>query len=410
MREPFGADRRYRLQLTGLAGLSVSIVLIAFLPTRLHAQSMSMGAKNPTTPTNPTKFPVGPNLVHNPGGWSFNPSPYRTGISTTSEKNPLAEATENECTWPWWCMWSFDLSTLYEFSNQRSRVSGFSLDSNSAGIDLAATSVSCPYTSFNFEYIYSHGTGSTPGRANETVNQHLGLVSILQPLNPLWCSSWKPADLSACRLNQQLAIIAETAYGAALSSLTLPTSPVQHDTEHPFIQDCLLDYQLAWFPHRLNSCDCYTASEDHDSVTRRYPNLLFELTSGVQFSTVRLDSSSSGFSATSSGRQLDYLNGVSLTCSLPCQLGLPPRLGLVMAAEWDAPLSSDPVRGSKPDHANTAIFTTGLVYNLYPSTDDDAPKKNVLQRHLSFSLLYSYTAFDPLTETNTLQVQVSYSF
>lgn len=422
MRNPLRVNHRYGVHLRP-AALYLSVVVTVLQPNRVYAQA-SMGPQNPK---NPNGLAPVPNFVHNPDGWSVSatqaPSLTLSATpSTTEEKKrkpkaartPSCEDIQLKPVVPeptpspfkqWLRDWSFSVSTIYQFSDQRSRVGGLSWDSNFIGIDLAAAFNAKPYTSFDLSYFYSHATGSSPSGADDITNQHIGIVRILQPLDNIWCSDWKPADQSDRPWNQQWALLVRAAYGGSLGSLATPNLAFEHDTTYTFIGDTLLDYQLAWFPsryippglspddlRRLRDCDTYS-----------YPNLVFEFSTGTQFNTARFDSSSSGSSTTTSGRQFDYLNSAILTGSLPC------RLGFLVAVTWDAPFDSEPLHGARPYRANTATFTGGLVYNLYPSTDPRAFCHFDLKR-FSFSLLYSYTAFDPFTETNTIQFQASYSF
>ena len=287
--------------------------------------------------------------------------------------------------------WSFSLSTLYDFSSQRSRVGDVPLESNSAGIDLTVTALSPPFTIFDFIYAYSHGTGSAAGGAEQTINQYLGEVRILQPI---YWDHWMPAYKSGKAFNEQLAVIMDSAYGGAVGSLSVPNLLSQHDSQHLFIQDSLLDGQIAIFPTR----NCTGHNEDN------YPNSIFELSSGVRLSRFWVDPSRGNSGMTSRSRQLDYVNIASLTHSFTC------GWGFLVAVEWDAPIDSGTAHNTKPYYANTATFSGGLVYNLYPERHGEKWDCAEFWKRWSLSLLYSYTAFDPLTETNALQLQVFYSF
>lgn len=360
----------------GLFHLSVGMALIMFSAEGLHAQATdpeSTNAKNPAAVAmaNPLAPRVVTNIIHNPDG--------------------KGRAED----WGWWSKWSYSLSVLYDFSSQRSRVGDIPLESNSEGVDFTLTAISRPYTIFDFIYAYSHGSGTSGGGTSEVINQHFGEVRILQPLDFFW-TRWEPAYQSSDRFNKQLGIIMDFAYGGARDSITAPNLLSQHDTQQLFMQESLLDGQIAIFPCR----------QDREHPGYFYPNWIGELSSGVQFSKFWFDSSGAG-SATTPSRQLNYLNIASLTHSFAC------GLGFLVAVEWDAPLDSHAGHNGKPYYANTAIFTGGLVYNLYPETDSG--KRNCLRdfwdlRRWSLSLLYSYTAFDPLTQTNTLQLQAFYSF
>ena len=419
MREALKANRGSGLRLAGLLGLTTSLALIVLLPCKLDAQGMGKAPKNNTNPPNPpTSSPV-TNILRNPDGWAISPAqPGRKSAQakkspSPSPSPPCPEAKNVPRPEPstkgpfiqWLETWTLDLSTLYQFSDQRSRVGELSWDINSFGIGLAASFNAVPYTSLDLSYVYSHWNGWSPTGVHDIANQHLGSVRILQPLDNIWFPKWKPADQSDIPENHQFAILLGTAYGGSLGRLATPSFTLQHETAYSLVGDTLLDYQFAWFPQR--NVPENLPPEDRlpyrDCNTYNYPNLIFEFSTGTQYSTVRLDSTTPGASTTTSERQFDYLNSAILTGSLPC------RWGLLVAVTWDAPFDSQPLRGGKSDRANTVTFTGGLVYNLFPSTDPGVVHHPSLKR-LSLSLLYSYTAFDPLTETNTVQVQASYSF
>jgi hypothetical protein len=390
----------------GFVGLSSALALGIYLSGGLYAQATGTGSKSPPKATNPRPPPILPNFKL--GGHDGQaPPPAVGGMKRNEFVKPPAKR--------WWENLDWTLSTLYQFSSQRSRIGDGTFDSNSAIIDLSVRYNARPYTSADVSYSYSHVSGSVPTGPNVTTDQYAGFLRVLQPLNPAWCPNWKPADLETeKKLNHQLAILAGVGYGGSPGSLTLPNSPVVYNTSHTVFGDALLDYQFAWFPCR---------PAEAPDPRRLYPSLLFELSSGVQGATVCANSSSAGVTTTSSARQVDYLNIASLTYSFPC------RFGFQVAIAWDSPLDSQPLRGAKPDRANTATFSGGLVYNTYPSKPGK-PKsgeksidascnrdKTVTwwdclrdSNRWSGSVLYSYTAFDPLTETNTLQVQISYSF
>ncbi len=417
MRRTLTANRVSRSHL--IVCFSASLLLLALLSNKLDAQGMRMASKNEPNPTGlpPTGTGITP---PNHDGWGLAPGgaeepaikaarfinkpvkrKRRCPICPpeTPPCEPIPILSQNN----WWNRWSFSLSALYQFSNQRSRVGDLSWNSNAAGIDFTAAFDEWPYPSFDFLYFYSHFDGSSPAGANDVTNQHIGAVRILQPLNPIWSSNWRPADQSTHQVNQQLATLFRAAYGGSIGSLVAPNFAFEHDTDHAFVGDALLDYQFAWFPCRMDTPDakCKYLPKDKACPTYSYPSLVLELTSGPEFSTQRLDSSTSGSAITTSGTQIDYLNSATLLCSLPC------RLGFLIGVQWNAPLDSQPTRGRKPDHANTAIFTGGLVYNLFPYTK---PGIRLDPRRFTLNLLYSYTAFDPLSETNALQLQISYSF
>ena len=424
MTSPLNFGHRYGLEVARLIGLSPIIVLLVFLPDSLWAQAMGMGSKTPPNlPTAPTSSPV-TDILRNPDGWAITVPSQLGAEAPQGEAVPQGEAAPTPCPGVshlqpsgnpflrWLQEWTLDLSMLYQFSNERSRVGEFSWDINSVGIDLAASFNERPYTSLSVSYVYSHWNGWSPKGENDITNQHIGSVRILQPLDNIWCHNWRPADQSDIAKNNQLAILLGTAYGGSLGRLATPNFALLHETSYSLVGDTFLDYQFAWFPQRyvpekLFPENAGGVSEKllayRDCNTYNYPNLVFEFSTGPQFSTVRIESSGSGGSPTTSGRQFDYVNSAILTGSSSC------RLGFLVAVTWDAPFDSQPVRGGKSRRANTATFTGGLVYNLFPSTDPGVFHHPSLER-LSLSLLYSYTAFDPLTETNTIQVQASYSF
>jgi hypothetical protein len=239
--------------------------------------------------------------------------------------------------------------------------------------------------------MYSYLSGSSPAGLHQTGSQNVGSLNLLQPFYPF--RERKPAPLTTDSVNDQFAIILSADYGDSLTSTTVLQSPSIRDFARTFVGSALLDWQRAWFPNRIG---CAT-----------YPGWLFEISTGIQVDTTCLRSSDNVASTTSSGQQLTYRNIGSVTYSFSC------GLGFLVAAEWDAPLHSAALRSSEPFYANTAVFTGGLVYNIYAYRIPQDTEARSLKEKLSqwsASLLYSYTAFNPLTETNQLQVQISYSF
>jgi hypothetical protein len=394
MRSAPVANCRFRSHRAKLVCLCASLLLVALLPNKLGAQAMGNTSNKMSNPTNQPVLPFAPNFVRNHDGYAVAPA-------GTAQKGFSKEVTPPcESTSLWFSQWSATFTTLYDFSSQKSIVGAGSLNTQFVGIDLTLATDVYPYTSFDFVYLYSHGTGSFPGQTSELVNQHLGEIRILQPLNPFWCSSWRPADQSADVRNQQLAIVMQSAYGGAFGSISSPNMP-QHINEQPLSQLALLDCELAVFPLRAN-CRAKDVRQQYS-----YPNWVLDLSSGIQFTRLGSDTSGAGFSSTSSGKQLDYVNIVSLTASFGC------GWGFLVGVEWDAPLYSVPVHGTRPNHASTATFAGGVVYNVYPSTQN-TEHNNCIQKILdpkrwSLSVIYSYTAFDPLIQTNTLEVRISYS-
>jgi hypothetical protein len=289
------------------------------------------------------------------------------------------------------------LSGLYQFSDQRSRVGGVSLDSESAGSDLTIGLNFLPYTSFDLSYVYSNASGSSPSGVNENVNQHAGSSRILQPLDWIWSHGWKPVTVENQQLNWQNSVILGASYGGSFSSAEGHGLLSSHGSTYPFVGNALYDLQYTRFLHSPEGPD--------NKYVPPYPNFVIELTSGVQWSDTWFDSSSRV--STTSSRQLTYQNLCSFTYSF-CN-----RFGVVVGAEWDAPLSSAPPHGSRPYYANTAIFSGGLIYNQFPDHRTqgwDLIESLTHWNCWSISLLYSYTAFDPFAETGQLQVQISYSF
>jgi hypothetical protein len=400
MRSPLTTRLGFKPYLGCLIGICASLALTVFEPDAMYAQTGGSRSKSSSNPSNPANVILGRDLVHRPDG-SLAPlaaSVNKRNEATEFRKEALPPSPnpcdEQPC---WWSTWSFDFATLYDFSNQRSTVGNASLNLNYVGIDLTASACAPPYTSFDFIYAYSHGTGSSAGGTSQVVNQYSGAMSILQPLNYFFRSSWKPADLSCKVDNQQWAIIMESLYGGAPGSTSTPNFPIQHFTQETLVQDALLDYQRAVFPER----------KDYQKSAREYsyPNWTLDLSTGIQFTRLHLDSSGGG----SSGKQLDYLNSVNLSYSFKCMWGF------LVGVEWDAPFYSEPVHNAKPYHANTAVFTGGIVYNLYPNVPSNEDKSGSCKkgfcdpRRWSLSLLYSYTAFDPSTQTNTVELRISYA-
>jgi hypothetical protein len=305
--------------------------------------------------------------------------------------------------------WAFTLSQSYQFFNDRSKVGGISLNSNSATVDLTATDNKRPWTCIDVSYMYSHESGSSPSGINQSGHQNVGSLRVLQPI-PL-SADWVPATLSTKGLNYQLGVILSANYGKEVTSTEIPQIAAIHSSTRTFLGNALLDFQLAWFPRR-EAREGSKSEPCNGSTYSTYPGFLLELSSGIQYSTTHLKAAESGLTATSSGEQLTYQNICCATYSFSC------RFGLLAAVEWDAPISSTPLAGTQPFYANTAVFTGGLVYNIYayrnPNETDSSPAKSwqkaISLYHWSASLLYSYTAFNPLFQTNQVQVQVSYTF
>jgi len=363
----------------------LSLFLILLHPLAASAQAKGTISQNPVNPLgvpNPNyRIPVR-NIV--------SPAKGIQAQAATPSPSPSPCPPEIQPSGPLkWTDWTVTLSASYQFLNDRSRTGGLSLNSDSAITDVAAVLNRWPWTYLDFSYMYSYLSGTSPSRMSQTGSQDVGSFTLLQPWYPF--GQKKPAPLTTDICNDQFAIILSADYGDSWTSTTIPQSASIQGHARAFLGNALLDWQHAWFPSRVN---CAT-----------YPGWLFELTSGVQFDTIRLRSSNSFSAETSFGEQATYRNIGCVTYLFPC------KLGILVAAEWDAPLHSEPLRGSEPFYANTAVFTGGLVYNIFAYRTPQNPQSltDVLSPW-SASLLYSYTAFNPFSETNQLQVQISYSF
>src|SRR5260221_11752519 len=167
---------------TGLISLFSSVVFILLLPQGLHAQTKGKTPKGPVSPTN--TVPV--RIVNYP-------QPNRYGIRAGNIVTSFLQDLLNE--------WPSILSASYQFSNQRSRVGGTSLDSQSAIADFAELENAAYFTSVDIAYAYSYASGSSPTGMSETIDQHVGSLRLLQPLEPIYDKltnadpnhSWKPA-------------------------------------------------------------------------------------------------------------------------------------------------------------------------------------------------------------------------
>jgi hypothetical protein len=348
----------------------------------------------PTTLIGKTKPPV---LVNPSNPLNFGPIPnYTKPVRNSISSGAVSEFVKSSESLLHWVLdnWTLTLSASYDFLNDRSRVGGLSVDSDSAIIDLTGNLKKSPWTWFDLSYIYSHAHGTAPGGTSQTGYQNAGGLRILQPF-PLG-PDWKPAVFTSEPTNNQMAIIFSSNYGGSFSTTNIPQLSTIHSSARTYLGDALFDYQFTWFPDRKKQ-----STGDKSALDKKtYPSLLVELSSGLQFSTTRLRTSDNVSPTTSSGQQLTYQNICCATYSFPC------RFGLLFATEWDSPLYSQPFAGSQPFYANTATFTGGIVYNIYSYQRDTSD----FLSHLSGSLLYSYTAFNPLVETNQVQVQLSYSF
>jgi hypothetical protein len=320
--------------------------------------------------------------------------------------------------------WWFGISPTYLFLSDRSRVGGISANTNAALLDFTAAHNYWPFTSFDITYSHAVTEGSSPTGTSQNAHGDSLTLSILQPLDWRWDPDWTPANLhfgdyrnpkppdkpSDPTKHFQNAIILSGQYGKEYSSLGAPQTVSKHGYADPFVGSAFYDFQFAYFPHG-----------DERLI---YPNFLLEFTTGLQFSTLRFGDSAQTSAVTSISEEVVYRDILSLTCSpfvanscdvdffgnLPSS-SLWKLLGFTASFELDNPLSVEPARGSRPFYATTAIFSGGLVYNFYPKQhqlSDGNMFKDI--EAWSLSLLYSYKAFDPLTEANQLQVQISFAF
>jgi hypothetical protein len=330
------------------------------------------------------------------GTISKNPvNPFGVAIRTTNYPQPIRYGLDGGQLVPWF----ITLADSYIFLDQRSKVGGVSFDSDSELFDFSAVS-NLSGTCVNIAYAYTHASGSSEGGESEKLSQSLGSLSLLQPFWFIPGFSFVD-DKAQGPLAKQLALNLGGAYGNSWGQTESPHFASFRSSSRAYTADALLNCQLAYFPDRSPSPP-YEQKPGSDD----YATLFVEISSGIQLSGVRSDSSEPFFGGKSVSRQVTYQNIVSLDYS-PYR-----RFGLFLSAEWDAPLDSNPGRNSRPYYANIAIFTVGLTYNYSPG---DRPRQRPIANFLnpkswSLSLLYSYTAFDPLSETNQLQVQISYSF
>ena len=383
---------------TGLICILASVTFILAVQQPLHAQTKGTKATNPATPTAPPKIVGRPQPIRD----VVNPSPgFEAAKGRVFPTSPIQEFLS-------WLRddWSYSLWGTYQFLNERSRVGDISLDDQSVGIDLVMDLKIPPYTTLDFGYSYLNANGSSPDGRTETLNQHVGSLNVLQPLEPIFTpnAGWMPPSLSTDHpRNSQWAAILGIGYGSTIGSVGSPGSVSTHFNDRTFIGNALLDYQFALFPNRKLPA----GSDKHvEDCSDDYAKFYLEISSGVQVLSSRLDSSDR-VSGASYGRQVTYQNIAT------ADYAFWGRLGVLVSAEWDAPIKSKPFRNSQADNANTATFTGGLTYNYYPGIRCKNGEGSIgrwLSNHWSVSVLYSYTAFDPLTETNELSVRFSYTF
>jgi hypothetical protein len=316
--------------------------------------------------------------------------------------------------------WWFGISPTYLFLSDRSRVGGISANTNAALLDFTAAENKEPFASFDVTYSHAVTKGSSPNGTSQYANEDSLALSILQPLDRLWDPDWTPVNLNfgdsrdpknpkkpsaPTKTHCQTAIILTGEYGKEFSSLGAPQTVSKHGYADPFVGNALLDFQFAYF-------------KDGDKRLI-YPNFLLEFTTGLQFSTLRFGDSAETSAVTSISEEAVYRDILSVTYS-PFSWNSNPfgsfpsrspwkLLGFTASFELDNPLAVEPARGSRSFYATTAIFSGGLVYNFYPKQHSSGDIFKDIDAW-SLSLLYSYKAFDPLTEANQLQVQISFAF
>jgi hypothetical protein len=224
MNEFLAAKRAHRIRPV------LALVLSVFLSCSLHAQVSIAGSKNPPNPSD--LRPV----FDFPRPWH----PAAAGEFATSSVGGAPPAPPPI---------SYTPSISYQFSNQRSRVGGMSLDSNSAILDFTVAPNYPPFTSIDFSYMFSYARGSSPAPANqgERMYQNVASINVVQPLDRIWDTDWKPAALRFEDLNNQFSVVFGASYGHMLSSFFTPNLPTVHGFTHPFVGNALFDYQFAWF-------------------------------------------------------------------------------------------------------------------------------------------------------------------
>jgi hypothetical protein len=371
----------------------VNFAVLLLLPSTLFGQSKGTISPNPVNPLGlPILIAHYPRPVH----WSVSPiGTVARALGISGNKAPV-ELDNNGQTEPT-PDWILSLSVSYQFLDVRSRVGAISLDSDSGILDLTVAKNKWPYTCLDLSYIYSHGSGSSPTGATQTANQNVGSLFVYQPLWP-W-DQGKHDDLSKIPQTNEFALILTSDYGRSMATTDAIGFPSIRSSAYTYVGSALLDYQGGWFPKRKkDKSEGKTIQSDGQNDDNDYPCVLVEANTGILFDTTRLDASATSTSA----RQLTYRTSGSVIYSF-CN-----RLGVLVAAEWDAPLDSVPLRGSRPYYANIGVFSAGFTYNAYQRKLNQNSKG--AGSPWSVSLLYSYTAFDPLTETNQLQVQVSCRF
>jgi hypothetical protein len=384
------ADRRLTRRTSLFVAACWNVAASLLLPATLYAQSKGTISSNPV---NPLGLPI--QIVHYP-------HPVHYGVGPVNNAGPLSELQPNEKEFepappnpeetP---EWIFCLSASYQFLDVRSRIGGLSLDSDSGILDLTISKNSPPYTCFDLSYIYSHGSGSAPIGATQTENQNVGSLFVYQPIFPCPWDENGHHNLSTDPQTNEWALIFTSGYGRSIGATQATGFQTIQSSASTYEGSALLDYQGGWFSNR-NKLEVDASGKR--IIDRNYPCVLVEVSTGIQFDTTRFNASATS----TSSRQLTYRTSGYAIYSFPC------RLGFLVGAEWDAPLDSVPLRGSRPYYANIAVFSAGLTYNAYQNKR--GRNSDSSDCHWSMSLLYSYTAFDPLTETNQIQAQVSYRF
>jgi hypothetical protein len=218
----------------------LTLAIIIFLPAHLSGRSAKTNPTTPIDPANPLSLGELPNYTK-PVRNSLEP---RIGAGYTGkEANPVVK--QQSLFEPG--SWTFSLSGTYDFLNDRSRIGGISLDSESAVLDFAAYDRYKPWTSFDLSYMYSYASGTAPGGTKQTGSQNVGGLRVLQPIP---YDHWKPANLTTSPTNNQVALLFSADYGRAFSSINIPQLPTIRGSARTFLADALFDYQFAWFKER----------------------------------------------------------------------------------------------------------------------------------------------------------------
>jgi hypothetical protein len=355
----------------------LALTVLTFVSTILCAQSASNSGRAPAPSSTATSVATLTSIVRPSRIQPISHGAPSPESETAQLQQFLTELNDSTRT----------LEATYQFSNVRSRNGGVSLNINSVGTDFEAGTNIPPFFTLDFAYTYSHAYGVSPLGIRQRINEHAISFTLLQPVNRLFDPWWRPAEGSDNISNNQLAVLFNANYVYSSTSLQIPHSGSAHADTNAFLGRGLLDYQYTLFPGRFKGSD-----SDHERPYRNYAFLYVDLSSGLRFLTS--SSNSSVAEIASSGNQVIYENTGLVNVSVY------ERIGLLLAVECDAGLSAFP-HGSQ---GTTATFSGGITYNFNPGEIDSC------LHSWHFGLIYSYTAFDPLTETNQLQVQASFSF